>query len=158
MYVVDEQIEPGYIVVAAIRAESTDRYFGDLLATNFMARGARALIIDAGVRDVKTLPEMGFPVWSKCISAKGTVKATIGSVNIPIVCADAMVEPGDAIVADDGGVVVVPAALVQRTAQAAAVRKANQGSKCAKLGSGVLGLDLYQMREPLAQAGLRYID
>ncbi|MEZ0168965.1 4-carboxy-4-hydroxy-2-oxoadipate aldolase/oxaloacetate decarboxylase [Microvirga sp. TS319] len=158
MHVVAEQIQPGDIVVAAITAECTDGYFGDLLATSFKARGAKALIIDAGVRDVKTLSEMGFPVWSKCISAKGTVKATLGSVNIPIVCAGAMVEPGDAVVADDDGVVVVPAALVHKTAEAAAAREANEEKKRATLAAGTLGLDLYQMREPLARAGLRYID
>ena len=158
LHVAAEQIRPGDVVVAAVTAESTDGFFGELLATSFKARGARALIVDGGCRDVKALTAMRFPVWSRAISAKGTVKATLGSVNIAVVCAGALVHPGDVIVADDDGVVCVPRAAAAATLAAAAKREANEEDKRSKLASGVLGLDMYRMREPLAAAGLKYID
>ena len=158
LHVAAEQLQEGDIVVAACTVENTDGFFGELLATSYRARGAKGLIIDGGVRDVKVLAKMQFPVFSRAISARGTVKATLGSVNIPVVCAGARVNPGDVVIADDDGVVVVPAGLAQQAADAAEAREANETHKRAKLADGVLGLDMYKMREPLAKAGLKYID
>jgi 4-hydroxy-4-methyl-2-oxoglutarate aldolase len=158
MHVAAEQVQPGDIVVAACTVDNTDGFFGDLLATSYRARGAKGLIIDGGVRDVTDLTEMQFPVFSRAISARGTVKATLGSVNIPVICAGATVNPGDVVVADMDGVVVVPARIAHQAADAAEAREANEADKREKLSQGVLGLDMYKMREPLAKAGLRYID
>jgi 4-hydroxy-4-methyl-2-oxoglutarate aldolase len=158
IHVAVEQCKKGDVLVVGCTADNTDGMFGELLATALIARGVIGLVLDAGCRDVKTLKEMGFPVWSKAISAKGTVKATLGSVNIPVVCGGVNVEPGDVVVADDDGVVVIPKKLAVETAQKAQKRKDDEDGKRKQLETGVLSLDMYKMREGLEKAGLRYVD
>jgi 4-hydroxy-4-methyl-2-oxoglutarate aldolase len=158
IHVAVEQCRPGDILVVGCSADNSDGMFGDLLATSLKARGVTGLVIDAGCRDVKSLREMGFPVWSKAISAKGTVKATLGAVNVPVVCAGINVEPGDAVIADDDGVVVVRRNDAAEVAAKGEKRQADEEGKRKLLATGALGLDMYNMREPLAKAGLIYVD
>jgi 4-hydroxy-4-methyl-2-oxoglutarate aldolase len=158
LHVAAEQLQTGDVLVAACTTECEDGFFGDLLATSVRARGGVGLVIDGGCRDVETLQEMDFPVFSRAINSKGTIKATVGSVNVPVVCANALVNPGDVVVADIDGVVVVPASRASEVAEAARRREASEEAKRRRFAAGELGLDMYSMREALQTAGLRYID
>lgn len=158
LHVAVEQCRPGDVLVVACTTENDDGMFGDLLATSLMARGVAGLVIDAGVRDTAELRRMGFPVWSRAVHARGTVKATLGSVNVPVVIGGQYIRPGDAIVADDDGIVVVPFATVDTAIAASRKRVLNEEAKRERLAAGELGLDIYDMRPRLAEAGLRYVD
>jgi 4-hydroxy-4-methyl-2-oxoglutarate aldolase len=158
LHVAAEICRPGDVIVIALSSENSDGMLGDLLATSFRARGAVGVIIDAGCRDVAEMTKMRFPVWSKAVSAKGTVKATLGSVNVPVVCAGNVVHPGDAIVADDDGVVTLSRLEVEAVLEAAQQREEREAKVRARLAAGELGLDIYNMRQKLAQLGLVYAE
>ena len=158
IHVAAEVLKPGDVLIVACSSECTDGAFGELLATSIRARGAKGIVLDMGCRDAREISEMKFPLWSRAISAKGTVKASIGSVNVPVVCAGVVVNPGDVVVADDDGVVIVPRADAEKVAKAGAEREKKEAASRARLAKGELGLDIYGMRAALQEKGLKYVD